>query len=185
MAWRAGKGANAREFLSIAVAMTEAMRMERHKENGIISVEEAAVVKIPGVMPSISEVGATGGSLPVKGGDEDVAAEWYTIRTAKIAVRATETWVVPWVVTSWKVRKTAWTEVDEKERWDIVGGVKGSSIVVGVTAGMGIVACASCKYASAPKPWSILCAPPAFPRPQSVHARVRPLQLSQHPPAQN
>ena len=40
----------------------------------IAFVEEATMVRIPEVVPSISEVSATGGSLSLEGGDEDVAS---------------------------------------------------------------------------------------------------------------
>jgi hypothetical protein len=45
------------------VAMTEVMRVERHKEDNTVSVEEATAVRIP---PPVSEVSATGGELLVK-----------------------------------------------------------------------------------------------------------------------
>ena len=45
------------------VAMTEVVRVERHKEDNAVSVEETTAVRIP---PSVSEVSATGGELLVK-----------------------------------------------------------------------------------------------------------------------
>lgn len=70
--------------------MAEVVRMERHKEDNIVFMEEATVMRILRAVLCISGVSATGGGLLVQGSDEDVASAWYTIRTAEIEMRPAE-----------------------------------------------------------------------------------------------
>ena len=92
----------------------------------VVSVEEATVVRTVRVVPSISRVGATGGSPLVKGNDE----EEYLSGVLSGQPRARPTWPEYQTVSgamdrvSWKVRKTVQMEADQRQIQEgLVGGI--------------------------------------------------------------